>query len=79
MKKHRIGPILEPKATDIYLMRLLSSVNPPVCVQAGTGGESFVAEVTFIRPLPCVDPYVPLQQAGSVKLLSASITGQQSF
>ena len=60
-------------------MWLLSSVDSPVSVQAGAGGESFAADVTHVRPLPCVGPDVSLQQAGSVKLLATGVTRQHGL
>ena len=43
MKKHRVGPILELKATDIYLMRLLSSVRSLVQDPRGVVAEHLAA------------------------------------
>ena len=60
-------------------MGFLSSVDSPVGVQAGAGGESLAADVTHVRPLPCVGPDVSLQQTGSVKLFATSVTRQHGL
>ena len=60
-------------------MGFLSSVDSPVGVQAGAGGESLAADVTHVRPLPCVGPDMSLQQAGSVKLLATRVTRQHGL
>ena len=75
----KVGRSCECLATKLALVWFLSSVDSPVRVQAGAGRESFVAEVTFIRPLPCVDPYVSLQQAGSVKFLATGGAWKKSL
>ena len=54
-------------------------MNPPVCVEAGAGGESLAADVTHVGPLPRVGPDVSLQQAGSVKLLATGVTRQHGL
>ena len=65
--------------TDLALVRLLPRVDSPVCVQGGAGGESLLAEVAHMRPLPSVRSDVSLQQAWPVKNLAAVATGQHGL
>ena len=55
-----VGGCCEALATCLTPVGLLSSVDPPVSVEAGAGGELLGAEVTGVRPLPCVNPDVSL-------------------
>ena len=50
-----VGGCCEALATCLTPVGLLSSVDPPVSVEAGAGGEFLWAEVTGVRPLSCVD------------------------
>ena len=60
-------------------MRLLSSVDPPVGVQAAAGGEALLAEVALVGPLPRVNSHVALKQARPVKYLAARVARQHSL
>jgi len=61
----------EPLSADAALMRLFSTVDPPMRVQAGGGGEALVAHVTHVRTLASVNAHMPFEKTWAVEGLSA--------
>ena len=70
------SPAKEPHQVEFF-PRL--DPDPPVCIEAGAGGEAFVANIADVRLLPGVGSHVPLQQAGPVKGLSTDGAGKHGL
>lgn len=48
-------------------------------VEAGGGGEPFVADVAYVRLLPRVGSHVSLQEARTVKALAADLNERSNL
>jgi len=75
----KVGRGGETFPTSLANVRFLARVDPPMCVEAAARGEALLAEITDVGPLPGVDPYVALEQAGPVKHLATGVAGQHAL
>ena len=64
----------EPFTTDPALVGLFTAVDSSVSIEAARGRKAFVTYVTYVRPFPCMNPYMPFKKTRTIEGFAAVVT-----